>query len=207
LFEKGSRDLFENNFTQIEKSKAKIGGMVIFTGALYLYDSYIYNNGTITKTMYYLNGFSDKNLNLKYIQVEGSIHSESDKRFIEVQKIQNSDPLVARLQEKANSICKEAIKNRSRYDLNRWKRVGYLRKFTLDSVLNMDLNKLEFRRKSEILFLDFENQIAGFDCGQVVVEENILTGSYLHYVAIVSTKSKELKLEEVLIKNSGYFHE
>jgi hypothetical protein len=204
---KGNPYLFDYQYPQIENPNIELNGILAFTGVLYLLDVFSYDNGNIKKTMYYLNGLENKKANQGYTHVRGSIHTLGDKRLVEVVEIKNKDREFKNFSKKIGTLCKEVIQNRGKYDLNSWKENGLLKEFTLNRIKSKNLNLLPFRNKKEVLFWDFESKVIGVDCGQVVLEENILTGSYLHYIAITHPKSDHLQIKEVLVKNSGYFHE
>ncbi len=191
---------------ELLNKEATFYGLIHDTGAINMLYTYRFDGEKLYSRRYYVKEriFKDP-INSIWVKLNGKYSSvEYDKQEIDAMSFERLDEIESKIETARYYSCNIVNQQRIFYDLNNYKETDRFKKAFSD-FQNVNLNMLQFRPDSSLTFIDFDEMIAGFDCGGTILTESVIRGDYLTYYAIYDLNSENLI--KVIIVNTGYFME
>lgn len=181
-------------------------GLLHDTSAINMFYTYRFDGEKVYSRRYYLKGriFKDPIKSI-WVKLNGKYSSiEYGKEEIDATSFETLDEIENKIENAKYYSCNIVNQQRIFYDLNNYKETERFKR-TFSNFQNVNLNMLQFRPDSSLIFIDFDKMIVGFDCGKTILTESVIRGDYLTYYAIYDLNIENLI--KVIIVNTGYFME
>lgn len=191
-------------------TEAAFAGKLLDTGEINIFYKFKYDPATF-RTSYQMYYVPKRKLKVAggevWAKVFGRfIESREMRPALELDEYQPAGPDFDKMRVDGKPVCETVRKHLREFDANDYKKTKRFKESALAKRYGKkDLNQALFRKSDDVVFYDFDAQVAGFDCGKRILGEGSNYGDFLTYMAVFDVGKGTLI--KVLVVNTGYFLE